>query len=145
MTKEKSVVTDIMKAISKEKILLQYVLAKRTDFYFSEHKLVIEVDEKRNTDKPKNKEKEKKNVLKNKLGCKTIRINPDSKIFGIYYEMGVICDNINESNKQLTEESTKTSLIDKISQRLLELEFNSNHSIKSKALKYVAINVMSSL
>ena len=37
---------------------------------------------------------------------------------------------INESNKKLTEESTKKSLIDKISRRLLELEFKSNHSIK---------------
>ena len=146
MTKEKSVLTDKMKAISKEKILLQYnVSAKRTVFYFSEYKLVIEVDGKRNTDKPKNKEKEKKNVIKTKLGGKIIRNNPDAKTFGIYYEMGIICDNINESNKQLTEESSKTSLIDKISQRLLELEFNSNHSIKSKALKYVAKNVMSPL
>ena len=85
MTKEKSVLTDKMKAISKEKILLQYnVSGKRTVFYFSEYKLVIEVDGKRNTDKPKNKEKEKKNVIKTKLGGKIIRNNPDAKTFGIY-------------------------------------------------------------
>ena len=42
-----------------------------------------------------------------------------------------------ESNKRLTEEATKKSLIDKISKRLLELEFKSNHSIKSRCLNYV--------
>ena len=33
------------------------------------------------------------------------------------------------------KKSTKKSLIDKISKRLLELEFKSNHSIITKALK----------
>ena len=36
-----------------------------------------------------------------------------------------------------TEKSSKKSLIDKISKRLLALKFESNHSIISKALKYV--------
>ena len=36
---------------------------------------------------------------------------------------------MNESTKTLTEESTKKSLIGKISERLLEIELKSNHSI----------------
>ena len=35
------------------------------------------------------------------------------------------------------KQSSKKSLTDNISKRLLELQFKSNHSIISKALKYV--------
>ena len=38
-------------------------------------------------------------------------------------------------NQQTTEKSTKKFLIDTLSKRLLELEFKSNHSIKSKGFK----------
>ena len=37
----------------------------------------------------------------------------------------------------LTEKSTKKSLIDDLSKRLLELEFKSNHTIKSTYLKWI--------
>ena len=46
-----------------------------------------------------------------------------------YFEFGKICNHINESNKKLTEESTKKYLIDKVSRRLLELVFEKNNSI----------------
>ena len=39
--------------------------------------------------------------------------------------------------KKTTEKSTKTSLIDNFSKRLLELEFKANHAIKSKCLKWI--------
>ena len=39
--------------------------------------------------------------------------------------------------KKLTEKSSKKSLIDKTSERLLKLEFKSNHCIKLRALKCV--------
>ena len=38
--------------------------------------------------------------------------------------------------------STKKSLIDDLSKRLLELEFKSNHSIKSKCLKWIVKNIL---
>ena len=38
--------------------------------------------------------------------------------------------------------STKKPLIDDLSKRLLELEFKSNHSIKSKCLKWVVKNIL---
>ena len=56
-----------------------------------------------------------------------IRINPHEKNFNIFKEINKIHRHI----KKLT----KKSLIDDLSKRLLELEFNSNHSIKSKYLK----------
>ena len=38
--------------------------------------------------------------------------------------------------------STKKSLIDDLSKRLLELEFKSNYLIKSKCLKWVVTNIL---
>ena len=52
-------------------------------------------------------------------------------------EIGKICNQINESNKRLTKEASKTSLIENVSKRLLELEFEENNLINSKALNYV--------
>ena len=40
-----------------------------------------------------------------------------------------------KSTKKKTEKSTKKSLIDDLSKILLQLEFKSNRSIKSKCLK----------
>ena len=48
---------------------------------------------------------------------------------------------INEINRHI-EKSPKKWLIDCISKRLLELKFNLNHSIKSKALKYVVREIL---
>ena len=46
-----------------------------------------------------------------------------------------------ESTKKQTKVSTK-KIIDDLSKRLLELEFKSNHSIKSKCLKWVVKNIL---
>ena len=54
-----------------------------------------------------------------------IRINPDEENFNIFKDM-------NEMHRHI-KESTKKSLIDKISKRLIELEFKSNHQITTKA------------
>ena len=40
------------------------------------------------------------------------------------------------------KKSSKKSLIDKISKRLLELEFESDHLIKSKCLKWVVRKIL---
>ena len=50
-----------------------------------------------------------------------IRNNPDKESFKIFKAINVIHTHI--------KKSTKNSLIDKISKRLLELEFEPNHSI----------------
>ena len=76
----------------------------------------------------KKKKRRRENEIK-KTWIKTIRINPDSEKFNIQTEIGKIYIYSNESNKKLTEESTKKSLINKISRRLSELEFKENHSI----------------
>ena len=44
---------------------------------------------------------------------------------------------IKKSNKKLIKEQTKKSLMGKIARRLLELDFESNNSIKTKCLRYI--------
>ena len=52
---------------------------------------------------------------------------------------------ITKSIKKLTEESTKNSLIDELSNELLKLEFKSINSIKTKCLKYVVKKILPTL
>ena len=74
--------------------------------------------------------------MKIELGRKFIRTNPDAEIY-IFVEIGKIQNHIIKSSKTLTKKSTKKYLIEKISKRLLEIEFEENHSIKSKCLKFI--------
>ena len=64
-----------------------------------------------------------------------IRTNPDAADFDMNRLINQIYTHIIEPTKKETKVSTKKSLIDDLSKRLLELEFKSNHSIKSKCLK----------
>ena len=62
-----------------------------------------------------------------------------------YVEIGEIQNCITKSTKKLTEESTRKSLIDKLSNKLLRLEFKSNNAIKTKCLKYVVKIILPNL
>ena len=56
MCKEELVTIKIIKVFSNEKLLLRHsVLIYQINLYFSEHKLAIEVDEKRHTDRDEKK------------------------------------------------------------------------------------------
>ena len=66
-------------------------------------------------------------ALEKELDCVFIRIIPDGKKFKIFKKISKI--------HRLIEKSTKKSSIDDFSKRLPELEFKSNHLIKSKCLK----------
>ena len=63
-----------------------------------------------------------------------IRINPEEEKFNIFKE-------INEIHRHI-KKLTKKSLIDDLSKKLLELEFKSNHSIKSKCLKWILKKIL---
>ena len=71
-----------------------------------------------------------------------IRTNPDAADFDMNRLIDQIYKHIIESTKNQTKVSTKKSLIDDLPKRLLELEFKSNHSIKSKCLKWIVKNVL---
>ena len=103
------------------------VIGYRIDLYFHKYKLAIEVNELGHNDRNIDYEIQREKVLERELSCVFIRINPDEKDFNIFKEINKIHRHIMKSSKE--------SLIDKISKKLLELEFKSNHLIKSKCLK----------
>ena len=67
-------------------------------------------------------------------GITIIRTNPDDGDFNMNRLINRIYTHIIKS--------TKKSLIDDLSKRLLELEFKSNHSIKSKCLKWIVKKIL---
>ena len=87
LSKEQSVISNITNLSSNEKLLLQHsVLGYKIDLYFPKHKLAIEVQEKRHTDRDekkkqkKKKENEREEKIKEELGCEFVRINPEKNI-----------------------------------------------------------------
>ena len=77
-TKERPVLTRIMKEFPLEKILLQHsVLSYRIDLYFLRHELAIQIDEKGHKDI--DKEIEGSKATEKEIDCKFIIINPDEK------------------------------------------------------------------
>ena len=75
------------------------------------------------------------NYIKSRqLTIKSHGINPDAADFDMNRLINQIYTHIIKS--------TKKSLINDLLKRLLELEFKSNHSIKSKCLKWIAKNIL---
>ena len=128
-TKEQTVINSIKDAFKGENMQTQYtILGYRIDFYFHKYKLAIEVDELGHNDRNIDHEIQRQQALERELNCVFIRINPNVIDFNNFKEINKIHRHIKKSSKK--------SLIDKISKRLLELEFVKNHSIKSKRLKW---------
>ena len=119
-TKEQTVLKPIKDAFEGEDMQTQYsVLGYRIDIYFHKHKLAIEVDELGHADRNLGNEIQRQKALEKVLDCVFIRINPDEENFNILKEINKIHGHI--------KKSTKESLVDDLSKRLLELEFKSNH------------------
>ena len=63
LNKEQSVVISLLRTFSAEKLKLQHEILEneriRIDLYFSEHKFVVETDEKGHIDRNQNKENER--------------------------------------------------------------------------------------
>ena len=140
MTQEQSILTKIRSIFPNETIIFQYhVLNCRIDAYLPKHKLAIEIDELGHADRINNQKRQL--AIEKELDCKFIKINPAKERFNVFNEIGITQIFIAESNKNLTEKSTKVptkkSMIDRLSIRLLKLEFKSNNSIKTKYLKYI--------
>ena len=100
------------------------------------NRLVVEIDEKGHVDRDPDYERKRQKELE-KFDYHLIRINPDKSGFDDYEEFGRVGSYIAESIKKQTKKSTKKSWINDLSKRFLGLEFKSNHSIKSKCLKFV--------
>ena len=80
-----------------------------------------EVDELGHNERNIDYEIQRLKAIEQELGCVFIRINHDEESFNIFKP-------INEVHRHI-KESTKKSLIDKISKTLLELKLKSDHSI----------------
>ena len=121
-------------AFEGEIILTQYCIKnKRLDAYFSKYKLGIEVDEYNHEGRNSNYEKSRQLMIESH-GITIIRTNPDAADFDMNRLINQIYTHFIKS--------TKKSLIDDLSKRLLELQFKSNHSIKSNSLKWIVKNIL---
>ena len=135
-TKEQTVINSIKDAFEGENMQTQYtVLNYRIDLYFHKYKLAIEVDELGHSDRNIDYEIQIQQPLERELNCVLIRTNPDARDFNIFKEINKIHRHIKKSSKK--------SLIDKISKRLLETEFVSDdNSIKSKCLRWIVRKIL---
>ena len=146
LIKEQSVLKSVMDAFEVENMQTQYnVLGYKIDKYFHDYKLVIDVDDKGHRDRNIDHEIKRQKVLEKELSCEFIRINPGEKDFNIFKTKNEIFRHIKESIKKSTENSTKKSLIDELSNKLLRSEFKNNNSIKTKCLKYVVKKILPNL
>ena len=115
-----AIASQIHQVFANEKIKpQQFVLNKYyIDYYFPEHKLAVEIDEKAHLDRNEDQDKKREKEIKEELDCEFIRINPSKECFNINIEFGRIHNHIIESSKKLTKESLR----DKLSSELLRLE-----------------------
>ena len=123
-----------MHLIEGEDIQAQYtVIGYRIDLYFHKYNLAIKVDELGHNDRNITYEIQRRQALERELNCIFIRINPNAVDFNIFKE-------INKIHRHII--SSKESLIDKISKKMLKLEFVHNHSIKSRCLKWIVRKIL---
>ena len=66
-----------------------------------------------------------------------MKTNPDAADFNINRLINQIYMHVIKSTRNQIEKSTKKSLIYDLSKRFLKLQFKSNHSIKSRCLKWI--------
>ena len=71
-----------------------------------------------------------------------IRIDPDAPNVNIFREINKIHRHINQVTKEQTEQKTKESVIDNLSNELLKLDFKKNDSIKSKCIRWIVKNIL---
>ena len=89
LKKEQLVVILLLKPSSAEKVKLQHQALKnerlRTDMYFSDHKCVVEIEEKGHTDRDQNEKNKRQTKIEKHSDCKFFhRINPDAEGFDIF-------------------------------------------------------------
>ena len=134
LTKKQSVLKSVMDTFEGENMQTQYsVIGYRIDLYFHDHKLAVEVDEKGHENRKIDHEIKRQRALQKELLCEFIRINLEEKDFNIFKTI----NEIHRQIKKITKKSTKKSLIDELSNKLLRLEFKSSNSIKTSCLKHV--------
>ena len=105
----------------------QYALNYRIDLYSHDYNLAIEIDENGHSDRNTDYKMKGWKAIEQELGSKCIRIDSDKE--DIFRAINKIFRHI--------KQSTKKTLINKISTRTLRLEFTSDNISKSKAIKFI--------
>ena len=100
---------------------------------FSGKKIILQHHEQGHQDRDIQQEIKRKKGIEKELDCEFIRINLDKENFNGFVEISRIQNHIIES----TEELTKKTVIDDISNKFLRLECKSDNDIKTKCLKYI--------
>ena len=104
------------------------VLGYSTDLHFHDYKLTIEIDENGDNDRNIDYKIKKQKAIEEELACSFIRSDSDKEELDIFRS-------INEMLRHI-KQSTKKTLINKISTRLLGLEFKSYNIIKLNAMNF---------
>ena len=131
---EQHIINALQVAFEGEIILTQHcIINRKTDAYFSKFKLGVEVDE-YNHEGRNFEYEQRRQLMVESHGITIIRINPDAADFDMNRSINQIYTHIIKS--------TKKSLIDDLSKRLVELQFKSNHSIKSNCSKWIVKNIL---
>ena len=131
---EQHIINALQVAFEEEIILTQHcIINRKIDAYFSKFKLGVEVD-KYNHEGRNFEYEQRRQLMVESHGITIIRINPDAADFDMNRSINQIYTHIIKS--------TKKSLIDDLSKRLVELQFKSNHSIKSNCSKWIVKNIL---
>ena len=131
---EQHIINALQVAFEGEIILTQHcIINRKIDAYFSKFKLGVEVDE-YNHEGRNFEYEQRRQLMVESHGITIIRTNPDAADFDMNRLINQIYTHIIKS--------TKKSLIDDLSKRLVELQFKSNHSIKSNCLKWIVKNIL---
>ena len=75
------------------------VLSYRTDLYFHDYKLAIEVDDNWHSDRSIDYETKRQQAIEQELGYKFIRIDSDKEDFDIFRAINEISRHIKQSGK----------------------------------------------
>ena len=113
--KQQTTTKTIKREFEGEDILTEYsVLGFRVDLYFHKYKVAIEVDQFGHWDRNIDYEIKRQKAVKEELGCKFIRINPDERNFNerkpvtkIYMHIKV---NQKIINRQYFEKTVRTGI-----------------------------------
>ena len=96
--KEQDSIYAILKTFKGENMVTQYrVGTYRIDLYFPKYKLAIECDEFGHSNRDQEYEQTRQHYIEDKLGCKFIRYNPDSKDYNIF-------DILNKIHKEIIKQ-----------------------------------------
>ena len=96
--KEQDSIHAILKTFKGENMVRQYSVGTYyIDLYFPKYKLAIECDEFGHADRDQEYEQTRQHYIEDKLGCKFIRYNPDSKNYNIFNVLNRIYKEISKN------------------------------------------------